>query len=65
MMVPPHAIIMTTYTIHTAREDYRVTAQGYMTRECTAWSPSGQWRIVSLVRHRGFGVPSPNRMQAF
>ena len=43
------------YFLHTDREHYRVSLNGFITRHCLGWKYSEQWRLLGLVRRNNFG----------
>jgi hypothetical protein len=47
---------MTAYVIQTARETYRVSDAGLISRFCLDWKYSGEWKALALVRRNNFGV---------
>jgi hypothetical protein len=56
------------YFVHTDREHYRVSLNGFITRHCLGWQCSPQWRLRGLVRYNNFGyrvefVPFPQCMK--
>jgi hypothetical protein len=55
------------YFLHTDREHYRVSVNGFISRACQNWQYSGQWRLRGLARRNNFGyrvefVPFPQCM---